>query len=199
VNHPPRVGLFIDAGYLEKLCQDHFAGRADGARVPLAIDFKKLPSVLAKTKPVQIFYYYCMPFLSDPPLPAEQASFDAKARFCQVLQRFPRWTLREGVLERRGGFRSGDQWLMQKRIDVLLACDVTRLVWTRAIDLVVLLSGDSDFVPLVAECQAGGVPVTLRYHPGTAHADLIAAANEAIILTREELVAIALAPRGASR
>jgi uncharacterized LabA/DUF88 family protein len=77
-------------------------------------------------------------------------------------------------------------------VDVLLAVDLTRLAWKQEITHAVLVSGDADFVPAVEDARAAGVHVALRYAPGTAHADLVAACNTALPLTREGLEAIRL-------
>lgn len=184
-----RTALFLDAGYFDKLCQDAFADLSLGKKVPLALDFKRLPELLAGKRPWRTFYYYCMPWRSEPPLPAEHAVYQAKQRFIDFLARQARWVLREGVLERRGGKEAAFE---QKRVDVMLAVDLTRLAVKGEIQEAVLVAGDSDFVPLVAAAREAGVKVTLRYGPGTAHADLVAVCDAAVALSRAELEAARL-------
>lgn len=192
MTYSPRTALFLDAGYFDKLCQDAFATPSGGKKIPLAVDYKRLPDVLAGERPWRTYYYYCMPWVSEPPLPAEHAVHQAKQRFVDFLAGQKRWVMREGVLERRG---SRDFWYEQKRVDVMLAIDLTTLATLKEIQQAVLVAGDSDFVPLVEAVQAAGVPVRLRYAPGTAHADLIAACRSGQPLTRAELEAVQLPPR----
>jgi uncharacterized LabA/DUF88 family protein len=180
------IALFIDAGYLDKLCQEIFATVNGGRKVPLPLDFKQLPAYLAGAKPGRTFYYYCLPYQDDPPLPAQFAAAEAKKRFIGFLDG-RRWITREGRLEKRK-----DAYI-QKRVDVMLAVDLTRLAWKQEITRAVLLTGDADFVPAVEDARAAGVEVVLRYAPGTAHQDLIAACNRAEPLTREGLEALRLA------
>lgn len=186
---PDRLALFIDAAYFDKLVQGVFA-RPGG--LPLQLDMRKLPQYLADgIKPWRILYYHAMPFQSDPPLPAEYALYQRKAQFRDFLARQGRWVVREGVVERRGGFKSGDWIYEQKRTDVMLAVDMARLAWRGEIDKAVLVAGDSDFIPAVADARAAGVHVTLRFGPETAHTDLIAACNASRILTGPGLETVA--------
>jgi uncharacterized LabA/DUF88 family protein len=187
---PPRTALFIDAGYFDKLMGDAFADRSNGRKVAMALDFKRLPAGLAGDKPWRTYYYYAMPWVSDPPLPAEHASFEGKQRFMDFLGRLPKWVLRKGVVERRTAGK--DVWFEQKRIDVMLAVDLVRLAWRGEIARAVVVAGDSDFIPAIADARAAGVHVTLRYHPGTAHQELLAAVDAASPLTRAELEALRL-------
>lgn len=188
--------MFIDGAYLERVCQDALADRSGGQRVPLALDFRRLPAVLAGIKPWRVFYYHCMPYREDPPLPAEQAAYDAKASFIRFVEALPRWQVREGRLEARG--RGADRVIVQKRVDVQLAVDLVRLAWRKEIGRAVLVAGDADFVPAVADARAAGVEVTLRHEPSTTHGDLVAACTDARALRRDELGTIRLARGGGS-
>jgi uncharacterized LabA/DUF88 family protein len=187
------TALFIDAGYLDKLMHSVFADQQGGRKVAMPLDYKRLPQALARQPLLKVFYYYAMPWRSDPPLPAEQAVFDNKQRFVEFLSRQKRWELREGRLERRDDPKRGNIWYEQKRVDVMLAVDLVRLAWKGEITRAVLLTGDSDFIPAVADARAAGVAVTLLHGPGTAHDDLIAACNDARLLVRADLEAIRLA------
>lgn len=185
-----RPALLIDAGYLDKLVSDLFADRQGGKKVPLALDFRRLPEALAGEKPHRVLYYHAMPWVSDPPLPAEHAAYEAKKRFIDFLARQNRWVLREGTLEKRG-----DDKLVQKRVDVMLAIDMVRLALTHEVTTAVVLAGDSDFVPAFEMARGAGMRVVLRHGPGTAHPDLVAAASTARGLTREQLEAVRLPSR----
>lgn len=188
-----RAALFLDAGYLDKLCQDLFAVPSGGKKIPLAVDFRRLASAVSPVKPWRTYYYHCLPYQDDPPLPAQHAVREAKARFVGFLSRIPRWVIREGRIERRGPAGKPEQSIyVQKRVDVMLAVDLVRLAWKGEITHAVLLAGDADFIPAVEDARAAGVKVTLRYAPGAAHADLIAACDAALPLKREDFEAIKL-------
>lgn len=186
----PRSVLLIDAGYLDKLMLNAFADQQGGRKVAMPLDYKRLPMALAGEKPWRTYYYYAMPWVSDPPLPAEHASFEGKKRFVDFLGRLPGWQLRQGVVERRTSGK--DVWFEQKRIDVMLAVDLVRLSWRGEMQRAVVVAGDSDFIPAIADARAAKVHVTLRYAPGTVHEELLAACDEAKALTRAELEAIRL-------
>ena len=51
----------------------------------------------------------------------------------------------------------------QKRVDMLLAVTLVRLVSTKQVDLVVLLAGDRDFLPVVNVAKNEGVIIKLAY------------------------------------
>lgn len=185
-----KTALFLDAGYLDKLVSDHYAVASGGRKAPLPLDYRRLPEALAHERPWRVFYYYCMPYQSDPPLPAEHAAYEAKQRFIDFLARQKRWVLRQGVLERRGDA------LVQKRVDVALAVDLVRLAWRGEIARAVLVAGDSDFVPAVEDARSAGVHVTLRYAPQTVHPELVAACDGARAIARDELEAVRLPSAG---
>lgn len=187
-----RTALFIDAGYLDKLVQTQFADQSGGRKVALPLDYKRLPAMLAGEAPQKVYYYYAMPWVSDPPLAAEHAAFEGKQRFIDFLKRLKRWELRQGVLERRDGPGRGAVFFAQKRTDVMLAIDLVRMAWKGEIDRAVLVAGDSDFVPAVQDARAAGIKVVLRYAPGTVHEDLLAASDEARALVRADLESIRL-------
>ena len=183
-----RLAVFIDAAYLDHLVQGPLAVRPG---VPLQLDMRLLPAWLTGgAKPWRVFYYHAMPWVSDPPLPAEHAVHARKLTFIDFLGRQPRWVVREGVVERRGGGKPGDWYYEQKRTDVALAVDLVRLAWRGEIARAVVVTGDSDFVPAIADARAAGVHVTLRFFPGTAHADLLAACDAASPITAQGLAEV---------
>ncbi|MEB3196878.1 MAG: NYN domain-containing protein [Candidatus Sericytochromatia bacterium] len=188
----PRTALFIDAAYLDKLCTGPWAH--GGA--PLALDMRRLPALLNDgVRPWRVFYYHALPWRSDPPLPVEEAVFARRAAFVAFLARDPRWVLREGRLERRGGRRPGDWLYEQKRTDVQIAVDLVRLAWRGEIQRAVLLTGDSDLLPAVEDARAAGVHVSLRYAPGHVHADWLSACDAGEPLLETQVRQILRAPR----
>ncbi len=181
------TAVFIDGAYLDKL----LAGPLAVGDRPLLLDMKRLPALLAGAKPWRTFYYHAFPHVSDPPEPAEYAARERKAKFVGFLAREPRWVIREGVVERRGGHRPGDWVYEQKRSDVQLAVDLVRLAWRGEIARAVILAGDSDFVPAVEDAKAAGVRVAVRAWPGTIHDDLLKSVGDRTPLDAAALRAIA--------
>lgn len=180
--------MFIDGAYLDKLLVGPLAEYGK----PLYLDMRKLPTLLAGgTRPWRTYYYHAMPWVSDPPEAAEYAAHQRKAEFIRFLSREPRWVIREGVVERRGGTRPGDWYYEQKRSDVQLAVDLTRLAWRGEVTRAILLAGDSDFIPAIEDAKAAGVAVAIRGWPGTIHEDLLKACDDRLPLDATALRGIA--------
>ena len=78
----------------------------------------------------------------------------------------------------------------QKRVDMLIAVKMVHLASTRQVDMIVLLAGDRDFVPVVAEAKNAGVIVKLAHgdkeEVGVA-SDLMQEADELVCLTKDYL------------
>lgn len=78
----------------------------------------------------------------------------------------------------------------QKLVDVLLSIDVTKFSATRQIDKIIVIAGDSDFVPAVESAKENGVVVKLVYAQdeskgiGT-HDELLRKCDERLQLTDE--------------
>ena len=181
------TAVFIDGAYLDKI----LAGPLAVGDRPLLLDMKRLPALLAGAKPWRTFSAPAYPHVSDPPEPAEHAARERKAKFVGFLAREPRWVIREGVVERRGGHRPGDWVYEQKRTDVQLAVDLTRLAWRGEIGRAVILAGDSDFIPAIEDAKAAGVRVAVRAWPGWVHDDLLKSVGDRVPLDAGSLRGIA--------
>jgi uncharacterized LabA/DUF88 family protein len=149
-----RVAIFIDGGYLKKVLTE--------ISKP-TICFRKLSDVLARSdERVRTYYYYCPPFLSQPPTSEEkerQAKFD---RFIKRLQEtVTRFEFRKGRLAKYQTI-AGPKF-EQKKVDILLAVDLLRLSFSHQIQRAVLVAGDSDFVPAITVARDEGVIVELCY------------------------------------
>lgn len=70
-------------------------------------------------------------------------------RFCDSLNRLPRFEVRLGRLARRGPDKHNQYHFEQKMVDVLLSIDLVALSTKGRITDVILVAGDSDFVPAI--------------------------------------------------
>ena len=184
-----RTAIFIDGGYLDYTLRDDFQ---------LAkIDYAKLSEGLAGEKEIlRTYYYHCLPYQSDPPTVEESERFGKMQAFFHALRRIPRYEVREGRLEFRGTRDDGSPILQQKRVDVMLAVDLTLLSARRQISDAILVTGDSDFIPPVNVARNEGVVVWL-YH-GTKnppHNELWQLADERVPLTQEFIDSIGFQPQ----
>lgn len=139
---------------MDKVLQDEF-GYA-------RIDYHKLVSWMANgIDLLRTYYYHCLPYKSSPPTEEENRRFSQKEKFFAGLKKIPRFEVRLGKLEKRGTNSTGSPIFMQKRVDVLMAVDLTRLASKGQITHAAILSGDSDFLPAVVLAKDEGVQISL--------------------------------------
>jgi uncharacterized LabA/DUF88 family protein len=151
-----RIAIFIDGGYLEKIIKNEFS------EVP--IDFSKLVETLVGGRELlRTYYYNCLPYQSNPPTSEESERFANKERFFSYLRRLPRFSVRLGKLAYRGIGSDGKKVFEQKGIDTLLSIDMVNLAATKQVSNIILLAGDSDYIPAVEVAKTHGVGVIL-YH-----------------------------------
>lgn len=179
-----RSAIFIDGGYLRKLSQNHF----DGIR----IDFHKLVSLMAEGSDLfRAYYYDCPPFVSHPATEEELRTAKNFDNFRRSLESIPKFHTRLGKLARIGRHQEGGPILVQKRVDMMLGMDMVDLAVTKRVDKVILLAGDSDFLPAVDRVKAMNVSVVVWHGPRgygeqkTIHDELWFACDERFELTME--------------
>ena len=160
-----RLAIFIDGGYINKLCEEEFSVRIDYQA--LSEEIRNI--VAAKTPdPVDILrthYYHCLPYQSNPPTEAERRRFSQMRRFFTALQNLPRFVIREGRLVPRGYNSRGEPIFQQKGVDLCLGLDFALLSGKRQISHAAVLSGDSDLVPAFKVAKEEGVSVWLFHGP----------------------------------
>lgn len=165
-----KAAVFIDGGFFLKVLND--LGRP-------RVDYEKFSDNLcANNKRLRTYYYDCLPYQSDPPTPEERERYSKKSKWVDKLLFLPRFEVRLGKLAPRDGE------FEQKGVDVLFSVDIVRMSWAKQIDRVVLITGDSDFIPAVNAAKETGVIVELYYYisrnvggPST-HQELIKAVDE---------------------
>ena len=169
-----RAAVFIDGAYLQKQIQ----------LAKVEVDYPNLADYLLAPvrKNVAIdllrcYFYHCPPWMSSNPTEDEKRRMSVHQEFCQKLEEINRWQMRLGKLERR---RDGErEYFEQKRLDVLLSCDLVRHAAAGHIQHAILVAGDSDFIPAVSAVKESGVTVTLWCGAeNTVHRDLKMLADE---------------------
>lgn len=102
---------------------------------------------------------------------------EAHDLFTKEIENLNRWAIRLGKLQKR---REGQKkFFEQKRVDVLLSCDMVRHSAAGHIQHAILIAGDSDFIPAVEATKESGVTLTLWHgDDNTVHQDLIDLADE---------------------
>jgi len=168
-----RVGLFIDGGYLEHIKKYGFTGE---------IDYKKLvPYVCNPEGILEYGYYYtCMPYQFQSPSENQKRLYSKKRRFIQYLEKLDKMSVKLGILKYQG-----KGIYIQKRVDVLLALDISRHSWKKEIDTAIIIAGDSDFVPVIEEAKKYGVKTVLYYYSSGNLSELISKVSESHEITLE--------------
>lgn len=166
-----KVAIFIDGGYLSKVLNDSFGSPK--------IDFSKLSNYLAGGQSIlRTYYYNCMPYKSQTPTKGELARYTGMQKFIDALQRLDRYEVRLGKLEYRGRKQDGAPIFQQKRVDILLGCDLVLLAAKQRIEKAILITGDSDFIPAIEIAKNEGVEIELVYDPAhMPHGSLITIAD----------------------
>ncbi len=184
-----RVAVFIDNGYF-KIVQKDFN---------IYVDYEKFSDEIvgdtAKSERFRTYIYDCSPYQSNPPTPPEiqsKAGFDS---FKYNVSRCRRFEFRMGRLqvqrdEKGDVIKKSDGYplLKQKGVDMALGIDVAKLASTKQIQRIVLIAGDSDFVPALNAAKLEGVLVTLYYsRSGVIHDSLYEVCDDRLEITKELL------------
>lgn len=148
--------VFIDSGFLSKLSR-HF-----GKGEYLIYDIIEFAKNLAKEQNLEckpIFYYTSPPFQSPVPSKIEEKKKDEYDRFVDKLRK-------RGVIVREGRCQrlkiDGEFTFKQKAVDVLLAMDLTNVpLEFKNIKKIILISSDSDFVPVIQNLERKGIKTIL--------------------------------------
>jgi len=150
-----RASVFIDGGYLKALLKTLFGEPR--------IDFGKIGPYLAGTDElVRTYYFYAPPYKSPHrPTKEELERYQRYESFVTSLRRLPRFQIIEGSLKKRRCSTCNAMNFVQKGVDVKLAIELLVQAQTRHIERAVLLAGDGDLVPAVAETKRLGVQVIL--------------------------------------
>ncbi len=170
-----RIAIFIDGGYIYKLCKEHFKiSKSD------RVNYEKFVEWISNSSEIFRSYYYdCLPYQPAKPNKIERERMSNKQRFFFSLEKIPRFCVRQGKLVFRGYNNKNKPLFIQKRVDLRLGLDLGFLVSKGKIEEVAIVAGDSDFIPAIEFAKREGVLVRLIHGPyETYHKDLWLAADE---------------------
>lgn len=175
--------VLIDGGYFGKVREA--LGRPQ-------IDFVKFSDAICDPfKRFRTYYYDAPPWMSSPPTQEQKERMARKQRFLDSLSMLPRFEVRLGeVIRIEFTCDKGPphEDFIQKLVDVLLSVDMVRLAWSKFVEMIVLVSGDSDFIPAVQAAKDANAIVKHVYCdvPGSyVHGDLKKECDERLPITRE--------------
>jgi len=148
------AAVFIDGGYLDKVLLLNHGGKK--------IDYQKLVrELVTPNELLRTYYYHCLPYQSNPPTTEESSRYAAMHGFCKALSHIPRFEVRLGKLAYRGNTTTGEKIFVQKRVDCMVGVDMALLAGKGRISNVILVSGDSDFIPAIEAVKREGIIITL--------------------------------------
>ncbi len=181
-----RAAIFIDGAYLQK--QMHTA-RVNPKYKDLADYLLEPLRDQISVDLLRCYFYHCPPWMSSSPTTDETRRMEAHDTFAGDIEDLSRWQLRLGKLERR---RDGErEYFEQKRVDVLLSCDLVRHSAAGHIQHAILVAGDSDLIPAVRAAQESGVTLTLWCGAdNTVHKDLKKLADDVNVLNWKKFQSI---------
>lgn len=148
--------VFLDGGFVSKLGQHFGEGKF------LIYDIHKFSQNLAKKQHLncqQIFYYTAPPFQSNNPTKEQEHKKEGYDKFIKKLKE-KRIIVREGRCQRL--IIDGKESFNQKAVDILLAIDLMNIpLQHTTIKKVILLTADSDFVPVIKELEKHNIKTIL--------------------------------------
>jgi len=159
-----KVVIFIDGGNMF---------HATNA-LKLKINYKKLVDVLKRDRWLLRAYFYTGVPSGD--LPKEvREQLKKQMGFLKELQNL-------GIKVKTMPLKKTPEGYIEKGIDILIATDMISLAFKNAYDTVVLVSGDSDFVPVVEKIQELGKRVENASFKKTSSYELRRVCDEFILL-----------------
>jgi len=120
-----------------------------------------------------------------------KSSFDS---FKYNVVKLPRFEVRTGrlqIIRNEEGNpilkKDGTPLLKQKGVDMALGIDVARLSATHQIQKIILIAGDSDFIPAIITAKQEGILVSLYYYDFV-HDSLYDVCDDRFQITKEMLI-----------
>ena len=161
-----RVAIFIDAGNM-------FHG---SNYLKVKINYKKLINLLKRDRWLLRGYFYTGIPTPDLNLPQEYREQLKKQRnFLNELQNI-------GIKVKTMPLKKTPEGFIEKGVDILLATDMIVLAYNNAYDTAILVSGDSDYIPVVEMIQQLGKRVENATFKRTSSYELRKVCDEFIIL-----------------
>ena len=170
-----KAAVFIDGGHLRVLV------RQAGYRYdPDYIEAIAHACVAKDETLLRVLYYDCAPYRGSPRLPVsgEPAQFRGSDEWLKVLAAKPQFAVRLGTLKFRGfeprrvpiasAVLSDEDFrprFEQKGVDMRLGLDIASYAADRSVDRVVLLTGDTDCLPVMKRARTAGLQVGLVQFP----------------------------------
>ena len=172
-----KIAILIDGGHL----------RARAKKVGLTYDVEFIGKLALQcgrcTENIQrILYYDCAPYTGSPKLPVSgnKEQFRGSDQWLKDLSRCDLFAVRLGILKFRGwvpkkipiesaakltdsDFKPNFE---QKGVDMRIGLDMANYASNRSVDLIALMTNDTDCIPAMKYARRSGLRVTLLCIPG---------------------------------
>jgi len=145
--------VFIDGGYLS------FISKFFGEGKPLKYKMEVFAKNIAKSRDLEckkIYFYTAPPYQSPAPTKEEKKRKTSYDKFISKLKEI-------GINVREGRCQKIDNIYQQKGVDTLLTIDLSRIPKKEGISEVIVLTSDTDFVPIINDLSEDGINVILAY------------------------------------
>lgn len=166
-HHSPTHYLFIDGGYLRSALERKAKKFFGLDTIPL--DYQSFFGGIGYSKR---FYYDCLP-----PKKSGEAREDHELRIQPVVDHFNNLRGLDGFHVFLGSTTSEGTKARQKGVDIMISVHMLTHSFRGNMAKATLLTGDSDFKPLIEALVQDGTDVTLWYDPENANQDLVYAAD----------------------
>ena len=168
-----KVTILIDGGYLRKVASPIYRYNPDFIE-KVALSIVRKDEQLFRT-----LYYDCNPYSGEVPLPVsgKKRTFNDRG-WLDILAAKDSFAVRRGILKFRG-FKpkkipvkseslSDDDFypdFEQKGVDMRLGIDIATFSISKAVDRVILVSGDTDCVPAMKYGRIAGLQIVIVHFP----------------------------------
>lgn len=147
--------VLIDAGYLNEISKHLGEGK------PISIDLNQFAITLAKKQNLWVkgvFYFTAPPYQSPISTIEEMERRRNYDKFISKLRRIPNFIVREGRCQKK------ENDYCQKGVDTLLTMELMTLSQKPEVKTLILVSCDTDFVPILNQVREKGIKIVLYYY-----------------------------------
>ncbi|MEH7328097.1 NYN domain-containing protein [Priestia megaterium] len=173
-----RIMVFIDSNNFETAICELYGARK-------SVDYGLLTEFLAKKFEGRLGRYYYYIAQGDPR--REQAKYQSNQRFIDTMNKKKKCIVRVGRLDYRGKDNEDKDIYVEKGVDVHIAIDMLTLAFHNAYDNAIILSADTDYIPVVEQVRQMGKNVTLCIPDKQVAGRMKAACDDWIVLNKEDL------------
>ena len=161
-----KIAVFIDGGYVDKMAVHGF-NEQNGCENKLdyckLIEHAMLENGEKEYDLLRVYYYTCPPYKFENPTYEQKTFCEGRENFINKISGLNRFEVRLGRLQSID-VGDGKKKFRQKGVDIYLAADLLGLALKNKISKAVIITGDSDFVPVIQMVKEAGVVVKLYYY-----------------------------------